>query len=461
MPTKKVTIILFALLFALSAYSQDISYGVINSKGEEIIPFGKYRDISRWEYGKIYPATNKNGLYGAIDFSENIVVPFEYTSKPFFYRNYILVQKNKLWGILDNNGNETQPPQYYHLMHLTDRLIAVMPKEEDNSYGVMDIYGHMLIPPRYEYIYPFNDTLLIVRKEDKDGLINTKGEEIIPCQYNSLWNRNPDYILAYSYKENNYWDSYSIFDLKGNKLTTGTYRSILYLSDSTAIVDTERKNFLMIQLDGKDTKIKDIPYDDIKYLENNNLFAVMKKDKWAFMSMSFEGLTPFEYGYIAEYYGYDKKIRYEVKKDDKYALLDEKYKVASPYLLENNRRDHTGKYFIDKDEDMDRWMVVDQKGKIVLESNYQITSYIRNGSRQNFAKFRDKDGRIDTPYTTAETRIPLPENWVVLTMYDEQTDEYKYSIYDVKRRKTMIPYYDVINSYHYPNDAFVVGKKRD
>ncbi|MDH6307837.1 hypothetical protein M2451_000286 [Dysgonomonas sp. PFB1-18] len=90
MSIKKATAILFAFLFTLSAYSQDIFYGVINSKGEEVIPFGKYHYIFPSECGKTYPVRNVNDLYGAIDFSGNEVIPFEYTSSPFFYRNYLM-----------------------------------------------------------------------------------------------------------------------------------------------------------------------------------------------------------------------------------------------------------------------------------------------------------------------------------------------------------------------------------
>lgn len=95
-------------------------YGVIDRKGQTIIPF-KYQDIeSFWGNGsnimsEKYLAVMQGGQFGIIDFSENIVVPFEYDWIGGNYDNYtqcIKVKKNGKFGGINIRGEIVLPLIY-------------------------------------------------------------------------------------------------------------------------------------------------------------------------------------------------------------------------------------------------------------------------------------------------------------------------------------------------------------
>lgn len=458
---KKTIILLLFLSSVLCLWSQRISYGVINTKGEEIIPF-EYGFIYPQEYNyMMYPARDTIGRYGAINFKGQVVIPFEYSSKPFFYNNYILAEKKGIWGALDKQGKELLPFHYYHLMALTDNLLAVMHTEEDNLYGIIDTEGNNIVKPKYENIWPLNDTLLTVRKEGKEGLININGKEVIPCEYFWLSDKFPGYILSYSFA-NKHMDRYSLYDTKGNKRTAAAYSEILYVDDSTAIVKTNNNEYSLIYLDGKDSKIRNLEYSKIEYI-GNNLFAVQKRYYWAFADMDFNELTPNEYASISLYYdGYERKHRYSVEKEDRYALLDEKFKIAIPYIFRDFPSYSTGKYFIEKVFDYDykeKWIIIDRKGKIQLESDYNITPYVSCYNARNFSKFKDKDQKTNATISVSHIHTHLPDNWVRMERYDREKDYFEYTIYDVKRKKTIIPYHNNISSYNGSDNTFVIAKE--
>ncbi|MEY7587029.1 WG repeat-containing protein [Salmonella sp. 237J8] len=59
---------------------------------------------------------NGRSLYGLLDFSGNIIIPFRYdTVSDTDYRyniNFIAVAKNGRWGVLDKTGNLVRPLRY-------------------------------------------------------------------------------------------------------------------------------------------------------------------------------------------------------------------------------------------------------------------------------------------------------------------------------------------------------------
>lgn len=138
--------------------------GYVNSKGEVVIPAGKYDDIFTKEFDKIafVVIKGKTGVY-AIDRKEKVLFQ---VYNPEYFPDEV---SNGLFRIIEN-----------------DKI------------GFANMDGQIIIKPQFQFVYPFtangfaifceNGTWSMLNNEipvitGKWGVINKKGEIIIPATY--------------------------------------------------------------------------------------------------------------------------------------------------------------------------------------------------------------------------------------------------------------------------------------
>ena len=124
----------------------DISYGLINSRSEDILPpiFEKLEllDNGLYKY-KI------NGKYGLTDSSGNIILSNKYDGIGNFKDNLALVlvkvennnETVNLYGFIDSTGNEILPSSYNFIGKRFNKYHVVM---KDNVWGLFNIESHKL-----------------------------------------------------------------------------------------------------------------------------------------------------------------------------------------------------------------------------------------------------------------------------------------------------------------------------
>lgn len=133
-----------------------VSYGLINTKGEQITPL---------KYSKIYDWLHLG--YAIVEFGG-------------YWLEGIRYDGNK--GVINSNGEEIVPPIYSEVSRIYNGMIRV---NKDGKYGFYDQLGNMVIPAIYENADDeFHEGLVWVKKEGKYGYINKNGDEIIPMKYN-------------------------------------------------------------------------------------------------------------------------------------------------------------------------------------------------------------------------------------------------------------------------------------
>ena len=191
----------FVLLFAMSiskAFSQVVSAQTFPD-GLSIVHKADFADTIKsntirvkLNNSKYNHVSSDNGRYvcyvnyrcSVIDATGKVIIPEEYLS---IIRNgdVFEVRKNKLCGLIDNNGRMILPCAYDYLHKISDQLYQA---KKNQKIGVVDIHGKEIIPCAYEYIHKMSDQLYCVKKNQKFGVVNILGEEIIPCEYAYIGN---------------------------------------------------------------------------------------------------------------------------------------------------------------------------------------------------------------------------------------------------------------------------------
>ena len=170
-------------------------FGLVNNNGEEVVPC-IYRNVGNFSEGL---AMVDNGKYGFVNSSGELVIPCIYDIVKNFSEGLACVTKyderGLLYGIkeyfINKKGEEVIPHRdglsYSSINGFSDGLIIVRKKGEkatdDPKYGYMNTKGELVSPCIYDSAEEFSYGLAKVKKAGKWGYINTNGEEVTPFIY--------------------------------------------------------------------------------------------------------------------------------------------------------------------------------------------------------------------------------------------------------------------------------------
>ena len=186
----------------LAAVVKDHRIGFIDKAGKIKIPFSfEYSefDFNFYQYGfarfsEGLCAMMKSGKFGYIDMDGQTVIPFEYDNAYPFHNDFAVVYKkmgNVHKAALINRTNNVIIPYIYDYMS----IVSVTPSGQscltvmkDNKWGLCSLQGDILANCIYDTMDPFRDGLARVTRGGQSGLIDTRGNLIIACNYDFVLN---------------------------------------------------------------------------------------------------------------------------------------------------------------------------------------------------------------------------------------------------------------------------------
>ena len=178
-------------------------YGVINRKGEEVIPFeysGIYNSYSSFQSGP-YFSIKKDEKFGIIDTLGKVIIPPSYKSQLRVQGHYFISRENRKVGVLDRENTEVLPPRYDEII-MTEMKTANNKTESIFKLTANEKYGFYIpktgkrIRPTYDKIHFLSNgqrTPYVSRAESK-GLISLEKDG-----KTKLYNLNTHTMIADNY----------------------------------------------------------------------------------------------------------------------------------------------------------------------------------------------------------------------------------------------------------------------
>jgi WG containing repeat len=117
-------------------------------------------------------AVKKNGLWGIIDKTGNLVVPCQYEYMDYWAGNYLVSMKDKT-GMIDKKGNLLIPVEYEHCSY--SGSFATVYKS--NRQGLLHYSGKVAVPAIYDEVRPVSDSVFYVVQGNKKFLLYADGRE--------------------------------------------------------------------------------------------------------------------------------------------------------------------------------------------------------------------------------------------------------------------------------------------
>ncbi len=214
---------------------------------DSALPF--YGDVARVE---------KDGKFGLMDPCGNVDLIWDYCERAF-QSGLCIVNKDGLYGYIDEKLNIAidlqydEAEQFHHIINYLspiessemselDQYLARVKK--DSKYGLINLKGDLILPIEYEKIEKFTitknkDIIYLIKIYGKYGFVNYKGKYIINKFFDeakSFWKKGYAPI-----KIKDYW---TIIDINGDYPIKLKFQDI---GDSTSNYD----EYLTVKLDNK------------------------------------------------------------------------------------------------------------------------------------------------------------------------------------------------------------------
>lgn len=160
-------------------------FQIINTKGE-VISQNQYRKAIRFNEKGI-AIFRKGRKYGLMDTLENIVDSAIYAKIDQVYKSSLFLYKQEglaPYRLMNAKGEKLGKEEFIKVKLLKGQTLLA---QSHKGYGLVNnISGEILIDAKYTTIKPISEDMFMVMKKNKWGVVNQKGEWLLPIQYQKI-----------------------------------------------------------------------------------------------------------------------------------------------------------------------------------------------------------------------------------------------------------------------------------
>lgn len=407
--------------------------GVVNIRGNEILPCS-FEQISR--VGDTLLKVKHNGKYLLLN-SQNCkkVNDYCYDDIQLFDGKSIVGYRDDGCAFLNNNGEEDLFLSQYKFSEGFINSFAIVSTVYsicDRKYGLINSAGDEVLPCIYDYIYNYRNGLKEVKKDGKYGIIDQTGHEVIPCVYDALGSSLSDGLI---YAKQN--GKYGFINLKGETIipfkydnvhdwwwpSNDDYRSRYFSESGIAIVSVKSKS------NSIDSKYGLVTKDGIEIFPCNFSKSpqIILKDQVCLIDNKDQLFIVYpdgQYRYLKyQHVGRLKAGLAEVEYNGKYGYVDENFNEVIPCIYEYVGRCSQNHLFIVSKNKY--YGVIDKDGKEIIPFKYNRLKAWDNGLLKAAVYENDNYRTAKWGVITEDGReiIPCIYSGIGSRSYDEDYDE--------------------------------------
>lgn len=177
-------------------YSEDLISAKIDGQWGFISEQGRLRIANRYQevrpFSEGLAPVKLIGKWGVIDKKETIIIQPVYDRIDAFFGGMALVEKDGLFGLVNRKGDLVLDLKYDRI-GLYDKYILL---EINGLFGLADRNGSIIRNTQFDQITPLDDQFFLLQKDDRYGVINFKGEDVVPVAFESLTKSGNQFLAA-------------------------------------------------------------------------------------------------------------------------------------------------------------------------------------------------------------------------------------------------------------------------
>ncbi|GJM33287.1 MAG: hypothetical protein DHS20C18_22880 [Saprospiraceae bacterium] len=413
--------------FERTTYRFEMIYGLVNNEVGLPVTEVDFWDVRFDDFREGNPVARcvfSNGRHGLIDGIGRVLLkdyafigPFQQGVARMSISGKLSgsMKSKKSLGKLSDYLNGLLSPNYMVDYTKYDQLFRheAMVTCEDCSWGYLDTTAHTVIAPQYTFVENFTNDVGLVECDDKWGMINRKGDTLIPCKYDGiqfLENTNNQIVRVYVQAP-----KYGLIDTLGQLTVSAIYDELGDFSEGRLAV---MRNGMWGFVNSDGLEVIPCRFREVKNF-SEGLAAVKLGNNWGFIDKQGNVEIEFQYsrignfndgkawvytdkgvGFVNREGGFDIPPKYEkafdfclgvarVVSNGKYGLID-KYgeSVLRPRFGNIDAFNQYGLAIVRYGNERIRYGVINLKGEKVTRTDFvQIGPF-----REGLAMVKDKDG---------------------------------------------------------------------
>ena len=191
-----------------------------------------------------YIFSDKNGLYGLLDENGNEIVPAQYL--------YVDIVKNgmipaftteKEFVFLDETGRKIKDISFYNINSSYSEGLLAVADSESRKWGFVDKDLNYVIRPQFEDVWGFIDGIALAKQNEVWGIIDKAGKYVIDPQFD-----DPKLPIYYDYYQGTFAvlkaDKTRIVDVKKAKILETEYDGFYGMTGNKAVVEKDSSIYL-------------------------------------------------------------------------------------------------------------------------------------------------------------------------------------------------------------------------
>jgi hypothetical protein len=362
--------------------------GFLDAQGKQVVPL-KFEGLQSDGFREGLAAVKSKGKWGFIDKSGNTVIPFQYSECKYFAKGLAPVAINQKWGYTDGSGKMVISAMYSDANVFTGELSGVQFNED--KWAVINTAGKLLTGFKYDnvhynYMDQQSDLIGVSIYNDKqirhyNGVVDSKGNEIIPLQYRSVEIYKDGLIRLENFDKN-----CGLVNRKGKTVLPMVYKGIYFTRKDWplgVLYDKQENGKLIL---AKGDKVELLKYQEFQERSFGRT-GVMFQNKWGFLDENGNEIIPVRYDTVGAFYN-DIAL---VMLNGKTGLIDRNGKEKIPVVYD---------LLTDAGEKLilavrnDKWGYLDVNGKEIGGLKYEGADVFSEGLAAVMTN--NKIGFIDT-----------------------------------------------------------------
>lgn len=312
-------------------------YGYLNYLGREVISCA---------YVAASDFKNKRAIVTIVDSSFLINPLNQYVSSGYNFLQFVkdnvyLVQKEGLYGLINEDGKEIVAC-VYDTINLDGGQLIRLWKEKGCVF--FDLRTNRFLDDRFTDAKAFVEGYAIVVKEQLQGVVNEVGELVIPINFIKITPLPANCFVLHTE------EGKQVVNAKGKRIG-GEYKEV-FASTSWPLIIQVKSGFGLLNLKGEE--IVKPTYTAVICL-NENYFALRKGKKVGVVSASGKEVLPVQYEEISNF----SERFFNVKQKGKWGYVDDRNKVMIDFQFDAPAVFDAGKATVIKDGKL---VEIDKKG---------------------------------------------------------------------------------------------------
>lgn len=321
----------------------------------------------------------KDRDWGVVNINGDIIIPFAYDKLEAFSSSLFIAYRDTICVLVDTSGQVLTPLKYSKITPLLVRFFPPDSISEAERDSVISVVGTDNIP---------HDKLMAFANK-KAGIINIRGEEVIPCIYDRIhrlcWDKN---FVVESNKK------FGVIDSVGKEIIPFVYDFIVNSYHSDFFIASKDGSYGLIDSVGNVCLPFDYRFIELSF-HSEYLIAQKKEGLYGIISSEGKEIIPFEYSSLS----IDKE-GIIVQKNRKYSLIDFDNRVIIPFpqkgtLLTANIDSLSGNSYFFEVEKNEKFGVIDKNGKTIIPAKYDFILEEYDNPGHFRVSLNEKDGIVD------------------------------------------------------------------